>query len=188
VSIQSGCRLEGPLYLGSGCRLKAGTRLYGGSSFGPGCRLAGEIGETVAMPFVNKQHDGFIGHAVLGSWVNLGAMTTCSDLKNNYGKVRVDLGWGPVETGQRFVGLLAGDHVKTAIGTLFNTGTVVLPAGSIHGEGACPKHVGAFAWGHEAGSYDLAKFLDTAAVVLGRRGCLCTEGHRQLFARIASTL
>ena len=90
-----------------------------------GNRLAGEIGESTFGDFANKQHEGFIGHAVLGSWVNLGAMTTCSDLKNNYGPVRVDLGWGEVDSGLRFVGLLMGDHAKTAIGTLFNTGTCV---------------------------------------------------------------
>ncbi len=188
VKVQASCRLEGPLYLGRGSRVKAGARLYGGCAFGIGCRLAGEIGETVAMHFVNKQHDGFIGHAVLGSWLNLGAMTTCSDLKNNYGPVRVDLGWGSQETGSRFVGLLAADHVKTAIGTLLNTGTCIGFASNIFGMGMPPKHVPNFAWGgHDAdAAYDVERALATAAIVMDRRGCRLLAGHEELFRLIAS--
>ncbi len=188
VQVQASCRLEGPLYLGRGCRVKSGARLYGGCAFGIGCRVAGEIGETVAMHFVNKQHDGFIGHAVLGSWINLGAMTTCSDLKNNYGPVRVDLGWGPLETGSRFVGLLAAEHVKTAIGTLLNTGTCIGFASNIFGAGMPPKHVPCFAWGgQDAGAgHDVERALATAAVVMDRRGCRLLGGHETLFRLIAS--
>lgn len=181
--------LEGPLYLGPGCRVKAGARLYGESSFGIGNRLAGEIGESSFGDFTNKQHEGFIGHAVLGSWVNLGAMTTCSDLKNNYGSVKVDLGEGLVETRQRFVGLLAGDHVKTAIGTLFNTGTCVGFASNIFGEGMPPKHVPAFSWGGRAGApqYGLEAAVGTARVVHGRRDCRFLPAHGELFGVLART-
>ncbi|MBK9473415.1 MAG: hypothetical protein IPO18_14270 [bacterium] len=179
--------LEGPLYLGPGCRVKAGARIYGESSFGIGNRLAGEIGESTFGDFTNKQHEGFIGHAVLGSWVNLGAMTTCSDLKNNYGTVRVDLGGGSEDTGLRFVGLLAGDHVKTAIGTLFNTGTCVGFASNIFGGAMPPKLVPAFSWGgsEAAPAYGLEQAASTAAVVMGRRGCRFLPAHHSLFARLA---
>jgi len=168
-------------------RVKAGARLYGESSFGIGNRLAGEVGESTFGDFTNKQHEGFIGHAVLGSWVNLGALTTCSDLKNNYGDVKVDLGNGPQATGQRFVGLLAGDHVKTAIGTLFNTGTCVGFASNIFGDGMPPKHVPAFSWGGRADDppYGLEAALATARVVLGRRGCRLEPAHEQLFRVLA---
>ncbi|MBK8166093.1 MAG: hypothetical protein IPK64_09015 [bacterium] len=189
VVIDRGCDiashslLEGPLYLGPGCRVKAGARLYGESSFGIGNRLAGEIGESTFGDFTNKQHEGFIGHAVLGSWVNLGALTTCSDLKNNYGTVKVDLGDGQEATGQRFVGLLAGDHVKTAIGTLFNTGTCVGFASNIFGQGMPPKHVPAYSWGGREGDpvYGLEAAVATARVVVGRRGCRFLPAHAELF-------
>ncbi|MBE0565155.1 MAG: hypothetical protein IH621_04295, partial [Krumholzibacteria bacterium] len=181
--------LEGPLYLGPGCRVKAGARLYGESSYGVGNRLAGEIGESTFGDFANKQHDGFIGHAVLGSWVNLGAMTTCSDLKNNYGPVRVDLGFGAVDTGLRFVGLLMGDHAKTAIGTLFNTGTAVGFGANVFGDGMPPKHVPCFSWGGRPDSpaYARDKAAATAAVVFGRRGCRFGPDHERLFASVASS-
>jgi hypothetical protein len=188
VSVGANTLLEGPLYLGPACRVKAGSRLYGESSFGVGCRVAGEIGESTCGDFTNKQHEGFLGHAVLGSWLNLGAMTTNSDLKNNYGPVRVDLGDGPRDTGLRFVGLLAGDHVKTAIGTLFNTGTVVGFASNIFGAGMPPKHVPAFSWGGapDAPSYDVGKAMDTARVVMARRECAFTDGHAALFRHLAA--
>ncbi len=177
VEVMPHCFLEGPLYAGSHSRFKAGSTIYGESSFGLGNRLSGEIGESTFGDFANKQHDGFIGHAVLGSWTNLGAMTTCSDLKNNYGNVRVDLGSGLIDTRLRFVGLLMGDHVKTAIGSLFNTGTCVGFASNIFGGGMPPKLVGNYSWGGSSDSpvYDVEKALETAEVVMARRGCRMVE-------------
>jgi hypothetical protein len=193
ILLDRGCRigphtsLEGPLYLGPGSRVKAGAAIYGESSFGIGNRLAGEIGESTFGDFANKQHDGFIGHAVCGAWINLGAMTTCSDLKNNYGEVRVDLGDGELATGRRFVGLMLADHVKTAIGSLFNTGTVVGYATNIFGGGMPPKHVGSFSWGGAAGApaYAVDRAVDTARIVMSRRGCSFTGAHEALFRRLA---
>jgi len=183
VTVMPHCYLEGPLFIGAGSLVKPGSRLHGESSFGIVNRLAGEVGESTFGDFANKQHEGFIGHAVLGSWINLGAMTTCSDLKNNYGQIRVDLGAGPVDTGSRFVGLMLGDHAKTAIGTLFNTGTCVGFASNIFGPGMPPKFVGNFRWGGQEGSpaYAVDRALDTAAVVMGRRGCAFTPAHLDLF-------
>lgn len=181
------CYLEGPLYVGCGSRIKAGACIYGESSFGVGNRLAGEIGESTFLDFANKQHDGFIGHALIGSWTNLGAMTTCSDLKNNYGNVRVDLGFGSIDTGQRFVGLMLGEHAKTAIGTLFNTGTSVGFASNIFGEGMPPKFVPNFSWGGRPDSppYAVDRAQATAEVVFGRRGCLMVDDHRRLMKSLA---
>lgn len=187
VTVQPHVLLEGPLYVGPGSIIKAGARIYGDSSFGIGCRLAGEIAESTFGDFANKQHAGFIGHAVLGSWINLGAMTTCSDLKNNYGMIRVDLGHGAVDTGLRFVGLMMGDHAKTAIGTLFNTGTTVGVATNIFGAGMPPKLVGNFRWGGEAGcpAYAVEPAVATASVVMERRGCRLGDSHRELYRLLA---
>jgi len=179
--------LQGPLYLGAGSTVKAGATLYGQSSFGIVNKLSGEIGESTFGDFSNKQHDGFIGHAVLGSWINLGAMTTCSDLKNNYGNVRVDLGCGQIDTQLRFVGLLMGDHAKTAIGTLFNTGTAVGFASNIFGGVMPPKFIESFSWGGHPDSpaYAVDKALSTGKVVMARRGCQLTEDHEKLFRSLA---
>jgi UDP-N-acetylglucosamine diphosphorylase/glucosamine-1-phosphate N-acetyltransferase len=183
VRVMPHAYLAGPLYVGRQSVIKPGARIFGESSFGVGNRLAGEIGESTFGEFANKQHDGFIGHAVLGSWINLGAMTTCSDLKNNYGPVRVDLGGGQQDSDQRFVGLLMADHAKTAIGSLFNTGTVVGFASNIFGSGMPPKYVPGFSWGGQDGSahYEVNSARQTAAIVMQRRGCRWTADHERLF-------
>ncbi len=183
VKVMAHCFLSGPLYVGRGTTIKPGARIFGESSFGVGNRLAGEIGESTFGDFANKQHAGFIGHAVLGSWINLGAMSTCSDLKNNYGSVRVDLGRGEQDTGHRFVGLMMGDHAKTAIGSLFNTGTSVGFASNIFGGAMPPKYVPNFSWGGQSGApvYDVTRAKDTAKVVTERRQCVWTDDHDRLF-------
>lgn len=187
VQVMPHCYLEGPLYIGAGSTVKAGATIYGESSFGIMNKIAGEIGESTFGDFSNKQHEGFIGHAVLGSWVNLGAMTTNSDLKNNYGEVRVDLGFGSLDTGQRFVGLLMADHAKTAIGSLFNTGTTVGFASNIFGGGMPPKCVGNFSWGGQADApaYACDRAAQTAAVVMARRQCHFNPSHEALFRKLS---
>jgi UDP-N-acetylglucosamine diphosphorylase/glucosamine-1-phosphate N-acetyltransferase len=187
VRVMPQCYLEGPLYIGPGSLVKPGTRIHGETSLGIVNRVAGEIAESTFGDFTNKQHEGFIGHAVLGSWVNLGAMTTCSDLKNNYGEIRVDLGAGTVATGRRFVGLMMGDHAKTAIGTLFNTGTCVGFASNIFGSGMPPKFVGNFLWGGQPGcpSYAVDRARATATMVMDRRGCRFSRAHADLFNTLA---
>ena len=126
-------------------RIKAhvlGGKLGGGVSLGPVCRVAGEIEESIFQGFANKRHHGFVGHSIVGAWVNLGALTTTSDLKNNYGPVRVSQHGRERATGETKIGAFLGDHVKTAIGTLLTTGTVVGPASNLVGGGTTgPKEL-----------------------------------------------
>jgi UDP-N-acetylglucosamine diphosphorylase/glucosamine-1-phosphate N-acetyltransferase len=193
VRVMPHCYLEGPLYVGSGSLIKAGASIYGETSLGAVNRVAGEIAESTFLDFTNKQHDGFIGHAYLGSWCNLGAMTTCSDLKNNYGPIRVDLGDGPQDSGRRFLGLLMGEHGKTAIGTLFNTGTSVGFAANVFGAGFPAKSLPCFTWGNGGADaeappparQDPERALATAATVLARRGCRLDPGHAAIFRALA---
>ncbi len=182
VEVGPHAHLVGPLYLGAGTTVKAGARLAE-CSLGASCRVAGEIGESTFLDLVNKQHDGFIGHAYLASWVNLGAMTTCSDLKNNYGHIRVDIGAGEEDTGLRFLGLMMAEHGKTAIGTLFNTGTVVGFASNVFATGFPPKALANFTWGdgRAATRQDPSRAAATAEIAMGRRGCRFTAGHEDVF-------
>lgn len=178
--------VQGPAALGPGCVVNPGARLRHGTSAGAGCKLGGEIEEAVLHDFSNKQHDGFLGHAALGSWVNLGADTNASDLKNNYGPVRVDLGDGPVDSGERFVGPMVGDHAKTGINTMLSTGTVVGVGANIYGAGFPPRFLPAFSWGGAEGlvEYRLADALATAATAMGRRDALCDEPVRELLRAV----
>lgn len=169
TEVLAGARLAGPLHAGPGCRILGGP--LAAVSAGLRCNLRGEIEESVLLGFANKAHDGFLGHACVGRWVNLGALTTNSDLKNNYGSVRVALPAGEVDTGLLKFGCLLGDHVKTAIGTLLTTGCLVGAGANLFG-GAPPRAVPAFSWGGgpDAPVYDRERFLATAAIAMGRRG------------------
>lgn len=169
VEVRAGCRLEGPLFVGHATILLGGA--IGSSSIGPVCRLRGEIEESVLLGHTNKAHDGFLGHSYLGRWVNLGALTTNSDLKNSYGTVRIGSPAGPIETGLTKLGCLLGDHVKTAIGTRINTGTVVGAGSTLLADSLPPGWVPPFTWGAGPGSttYDRDRFLAVARKVLERR-------------------
>jgi UDP-N-acetylglucosamine diphosphorylase / glucose-1-phosphate thymidylyltransferase / UDP-N-acetylgalactosamine diphosphorylase / glucosamine-1-phosphate N-acetyltransferase / galactosamine-1-phosphate N-acetyltransferase len=168
--------LVGPSYIGAGTTLLGGP--FEAVSIGPRCKVHGEMESSVVLGYSNKAHDGFLGHAYLGMWVNLGALTTNSDLKNNYGPVRLWTPAGEVDTGETKIGCFMGDHVKTAIGTMINTGTVIEAGANVFG-GMPAKHVPPFSWGADA-TYQPGPFLDTARTVMGRRDVALTERQRRL--------
>lgn len=176
--IRSGTRLEGPTYVG------LGTRVFGGfiraSVFGPECRVRGEIAMSVFMGFANKSHDGFIGHSVVGPWVNLGAGTTTSNLKNTYGPVRLEVDGERIETGRVNLGTLFGDHAKTAIGTMLATGTVVSAGANVFGTPTPPKYIPPFAWG-SSGAERVSEdgFLRVAERVMARRNVTFSPARRE---------
>jgi UDP-N-acetylglucosamine diphosphorylase/glucosamine-1-phosphate N-acetyltransferase len=180
VTVHPFTRLVGPAYVGPGSALLGGS--FEAVSIGPVCKVHGEIEETVVLGFSNKAHDGFLGHAYAGMWVNLGALTTNSDLKNNYGTVRVWTPDGEVDTGERKIGCFLGDHVKTAIGTLLNTGTVVEAGANVFG-GMPPRYLPPFSWGEASTVYEIDRFMDTARTVMGRRDVELTAGQDAMLRR-----
>ncbi len=181
--VRAPSRICGPAWIGPGSTLLGGE--LASASIGPGCRIRGEVASSVVLGYANKAHDGFLGHSIVGRWVNLGAMTTNSDLKHTYGPVRVQVGGRTVETGLMKAGCLLGDHVRTGIGTLLDTGTVVGAGASLFGDRAAPKSVPPFSWGSGAApaEYDIERFLETAALVMRRRGVELTPGMRELYRR-----
>jgi len=137
------------------------------------------------LGYVNKAHEGYLGNAYVGRWVNLGALTTNSDLKNNYSTVRVHTTEGSVDTGLIKVGCFLGDHVKTGIGTLLPTGCVVGLGSNLFGGVMAPPHVPPFSWGtgEHLEEYDIERFLDTAAMAMSRREVSLEKGGRALLQR-----
>ena len=179
--VKAGTRLEGPLYIGPGTEVLGGE--IRNSSFGPRCHVRGEISSSVFLGYANKGHEGFIGHSVVGRWVNLGAGTTTSNLKNTYGEVKQDVPGRPVETGRQFLGTIFGDHAKTAIGTLMPTGALVGAGANVLSEGTAPKYVRPFAWsGSEL--MNLEGFLRTAERVMPRRNVTFTPQVRDFLTDI----
>jgi UDP-N-acetylglucosamine diphosphorylase/glucosamine-1-phosphate N-acetyltransferase len=176
AEVRSGARLEGPTYIG------AATRLLGGfvraSVFGPECRVRGEIAFSVFLGYGNKAHDGFVGHSVVGHWVNLGAGTTTSNLKNTYGPVRLEVEGVRIETGRSNLGTLFGDHAKTAIGTMLPTGAVVGAGANVFGALVTPKYVPAFSWGCAGERITEEGFLTVARRVLARRDVAWSDARQ----------
>ena len=183
VTIRAFTRLAGPAYVGRDSTLLGGP--YDAVSIGPVCRIHGEVEESIILGYSNKAHDGFLGHAYLGRWVNLGAMTTNSDLKNNYGTVRLWTPDGDADTGTMKMGCLLGDHVKTGIGSLINTGTVVGAGSNLFGTSMPPKYVPPFSWGSgtDLTTYDASKFLSVAKTAMGRRKVSLTPSMNDMLQR-----
>ena len=183
VEVKHGTRLEGPLWAGANTRLVGGLLRH--AAVGPHCVVRGELAHTVFLGYANKAHDGFVGHSVVGRWVNLGAGTITSNLKNTYGPVRLNVAGHRVETGLQFLGSLFGDHAKTAIGTLLSTGTVIGAGASVFDAVRPPRDVPPFAWGG-SGSERMARegFLRIAERVLPRRDVVVDEDMRQSLMRI----
>jgi hypothetical protein len=144
------------------------------------------MASTVFLGYANKAHDGFIGSSVLGRWVNLGAGTITSNLKNTYGPVRLDVAGTAIETGQMFLGSLIGDHAKTAIGTLLGTGTVVGAGASVFDGVRAPKWVPPFSWGGGGGPERMTRagFVATAERVLPRRHVAVDDAMRAYLERM----
>jgi UDP-N-acetylglucosamine diphosphorylase/glucosamine-1-phosphate N-acetyltransferase len=183
VTVMANAALQGPLHIGRGSTIKMGARIYGETSIGPVCKVGGEVGESILLGYANKQHDGFLGHSYICEWVNLGAGTDTSDMKNNYSTVRMGPHGREEDSGELFAGLFMGDHSKCGIGTTFNTGSVVGVCCNIFGAGYPPKYIPSFCWGGSGGftEYDPAKAIQTAGRVMERR-------HRELSARVEATL
>jgi UDP-N-acetylglucosamine diphosphorylase/glucosamine-1-phosphate N-acetyltransferase len=189
--VTSFTRLEGPCVIGAGTHLQ-GARIRA-STIGLHCRIGGEMECAIVQGFSNKAHDGFLGHSYVGEWVNLGAGTQCSDLRNDYGEVRVGVGGGLVGTGLTKVGCFLGDHTKTAIGTLLNTGTSAGTFCQLLPGGLLPRSIPSFVSCSSQALIertDTGALLATAATVMRRRGREFTAAHaalyRTLFERTAA--
>jgi UDP-N-acetylglucosamine diphosphorylase/glucosamine-1-phosphate N-acetyltransferase len=182
--IMEGSVIRGPFSLCEGALVKMGTRIYGPTTIGPWSKVAGEINDSVIQAHSNKAHDGYLGNAVIGEWCNLGADTNNSNLKNNYSEVKI---WNYpknrfISTGLQLCGLFMGDHSKCGINTMFNTGTVVGVSANIFGDGFPRNFIPSFSWGGAGGftNYRIDKALETADLVLGRRGLSLSDADREI--------
>jgi UDP-N-acetylglucosamine diphosphorylase / glucose-1-phosphate thymidylyltransferase / UDP-N-acetylgalactosamine diphosphorylase / glucosamine-1-phosphate N-acetyltransferase / galactosamine-1-phosphate N-acetyltransferase len=178
--------IQGPSYIGKGSKVMGGL-VREGCSLGPVCKVGGELEESIILGYSNKCHEGFIGHAYLGEWVNLGAMTTNSDLKNIYSPVKVTLNKTEINTKSLKVGSFIGDHTKTGIGTLFNTGLVIGFCCNLYGGTLfTQREIPSFTWGTPDNLVDfkLEKAMEIAESAMQRRGVDFTDNHKALFAKI----
>jgi UDP-N-acetylglucosamine diphosphorylase/glucosamine-1-phosphate N-acetyltransferase len=188
AEVMEGSMIRGPFSLGEHAALKLGTKIYGATTIGPHCKVGGEVNNSVIFGFTNKAHDGFLGNSVIGEWCNLGADTNNSNLKNNYGSVKLfDYASETMKDTQlQFCGLMMGDHSKCGINTMFNTGTVVGVAANIFGSGFPPTHIPSFAWGgaDTMEIYQLDKMFETAERVYARRGIELSAEEKNILTHV----
>ena len=188
AQVMEGSILRGPVAIGEGSIIKMGARIYGPTSIGPGCKVGGEVKESVILGHSNKAHDGFLGNSILGEWCNIGAGTSVSNLKNNYSNVRVwDYSTQSMrDSGLQYLGLVMGDHSKSGINSMFNTGTIVGVASNIFGAGYPPKFVPSFSWGGADGfvTHRLENALQTARKVVARRDTTLTPEEEEIIRQV----
>jgi len=185
--IMEGSMIRGPLALSDYAEIKMGTKIYGATSIGPHCKVGGEVSNSIFIGYSNKGHDGFLGNSLVGEWCNLGADTNSSNLKNNYGKVKVYSyeKEAMIQTDVQFLGLIMGDHSKCGINTMFNTATSVGVSANIFGADFPPKFVPSFAWGiFPDTKFDLYKAYDAADGMMKRRGLSLSPAEKSILRHL----
>lgn len=178
--------IRGPFAMLDHAVVKMSAKIYGATTLGPHVKVGGEVNNCLFQAYSNKGHDGFLGNSVIGEWCNLGADTNCSNLKNNYGPVKA---WSyyeeaMIDTGLQFCGLIMGDHGKSGINTMFNTGTVCGVSANVFDGGFPPKHIPSFTWGSGKEVFKLEKAFEVAERMMERRGISLSEADRKLLKRI----
>ncbi len=188
AEIMEGCMIRGGLALLDNATLKMGAKIYGATTIGPHCKVGGEVSNSLFQGYSNKGHDGFLGNSVVGEWCNFGADTNSSNLKNNYGKLKVyDYNTNQLQqTDIMFCGVLMGDHSKTGINTMLNTATTVGVNANIFGGDFPPKHIPSFSWGgfKLSPKFELEKAFEVAQNMMSRRKIALSDKDKKILTYI----
>lgn len=177
--------IQGPCAVGPGALISS-ARIRGETTIGPVCRIGGEVEASIVQGYTNKHHDGFLGHSYLGEWVNIGAMTTTSDLKNTYGNIKIVIeGMGQVDSGQMKLGCFLADHVKLGIGLHLNGGSMIGTGSNIFGAHFAPKTVPSFTWGGERfREYQIDRMIAVTRKVMSRRKIALTDDQEAMLREV----
>lgn len=189
AAVMEGCCVRGPIAFCDHSKARMGAKLYGGSTFGPYVKVGGEVDNSVIFGYSNKAHDGYLGNAVVGEWCNIGAGVNCSNLKNDYSKIRL---WNYrkrsfVRTDLQFCGPIIGDHSKLGVNVMLNTATVIGVGVNVYGAGFPRVFVPSFLEGSANGGFSdvpVKRFVTIAERVMARRGIALTDLDRIIFDRI----
>ena len=189
VEVMEGACIRAPFAACHDAKVRMGTKVYGATTLGPCCKIGGEVENTVMIGYSNKAHDGFLGDAVIGEWCNLGGGTTASNLKNDYGEIRL---WNyPAQrflrTGLQVCGLMMGDHSNTGVNCMITTATGLGVGVNVHGAGFPRNFVASFQEGSASAGFKnvpLPAFLATAERVMARRNIALTDADRAIYTAI----
>lgn len=188
AEIMEGAVIRGSLALCEYATIRMGARIYGATTIGPWSKVGGELDNVVIFGYSNKAHGGFIGNSVIGEWCNIGADTNSSNLKNNYDLVKV---WNYneqrfIDTGLQFVGMIMGDHSKTGINTMLNTGTVIGVNTNVFGSGFPRAFIPSFFWGGASGfiNFDFDKAVEVADRMFSRRNLVFDANEKSILKSV----
>lgn len=186
AEVQAGAIIMGPAYIGPYSIVRPGAKISDGVCVGPHCRVGGEVSSSTLIGYSNKQHSGYLGNAYLGEWINLGAATDNSDLKNNYKPVDVVLKGEKINSESLHVGVFLADFTRTAIHTRLNSGTYIGVGCNIFGANFPEKSVPSFTWHGSQGyqHYFIDKAIETIFVLMSRRSEKLTEELEGLLRQI----
>lgn len=203
--IMAGSLIRGPFHAGENAVVKMGAKIYKGTTIGPSCKIGGEINNCIFHSNTNKGHDGYVGNSIFGEWINLGADTNASNLKNHYGGIHItEFADGRIlDTGRQFLGTIMGDHTRAGINTMFNTGTICGVSAMVYNAGFPPRHIPSFSWvdatratapgsGSGSGStdapgiapYHLDRALESMRRMMERKGVPFTRPYQTMMEAI----
>ncbi len=168
ITIKAGAIIKGPIFIDQDSIINEGAILKGNIIIGPKCKIGGEISNTIFQGYSNKQHEGFLGNSYIGEWVNLGANTNNSNLKNNYSKIKFNFSDKIIDSKKIFLGVMIGDFSRTGISTMINTGSYIGLGANIFGGGFQNKYIESFSWGKDDIT-DFSKLLETIKIIKSRR-------------------
>lgn len=192
VRIMPNAVVTGPVYIGKKTLVKVGAKIYPNTSIGPVCKVGGEVEGSIIQAYSNKQHDGFLGHSYIGEWVNIGADTNNSDLKNTYKNVKFHsyAEKGMLDSQSMFLGALIADHVKLGINTSLNTGCVIGLGSNLWGPDLIAGFIPDFSWGtaSKLERYRFDAFLETARIMKQRRGLGLSDTEIALYQDLYTKL
>tara|TARA_B100000131_G_scaffold125522_1_gene122755 strand:+ start:450 stop:1613 length:1164 start_codon:yes stop_codon:yes gene_type:complete len=187
VIIDIGSKIQGPVFIDENTYIAPGANIRPGTLIGPSCKIGGEVSSSIFHANSNKVHDGFLGHSYIGEWVNIGAGTNNSNLKNNYSTVRFNFKNNEIDTDRLFLGALIGDYTRIGISTMLNTGTYVGVGANVFGSGFQKKYIESFSWGDNC-LVDFQKFIDTCILMKKRRSKKLSENEKNILEQIYKTL
>ncbi|CAN5654355.1 GlmU family protein [soil metagenome] len=187
ASIGANAVLQGPCFVGQYAAIAPLAIIRPGTSIGPVCKVGGEVANSIIFGASNKAHEGYLGDSYIGKWVNLGAGTTTSNLKNTYGEIDMQIGGKTIPTRRRFLGAIIGDHTKTAIGTRLTTGSYIGFNCMIATTALTPKFVPSFSFLTDKGAerFNTEKAIEVAKTMFARRNRRWTEIEENLMRYIA---
>ena len=187
VIVDIGSKIQGPVFIDENTYIAAGANIRPGTLVGPSCKIGGEVSNSIFHANSNKVHDGFLGHSYVGEWVNIGAGTNNSNLKNNYSTVKFNFKHNEIDTNRLFLGALIGDYTRIGISTMLNTGTYIGIGANVFGAGFQKKYIESFSWG-DSGLVDFHKFINTCILMKERRKKKLSENEKNILEQIYKIL